>query len=121
MKSINSIVNLFKKKEEVGERLTGSDKVTSIKLTDSILNYFQKKEKGDETLKAPEGICVPCWGYQEFDNEFREIIKDKQIEVNAGRENYNFIENIVVNKIEGIHLKNTIKGLECLKCKTIHS
>lgn len=91
-----------------------------MKLLDSILNYFKQKEEGDVLLKAPEGVCVPCWGYQEFDNVFRDIIKDKQIEVNAGRENYNFIENVVVNKVEGIQLKNTLNGLECPKCKSIH-
>jgi len=93
-----------------------------MKLVDSVLNYFKSKENKEEANmpKAPEGVCVPCWGYQEFDNEFREIIKDKQIEVNAGRENYNFIEEVIVNKIEGIKLKNTIKGLECPSCKSIH-
>jgi len=89
-----------------------------MKLIDSILNYFKAKEK-NKNIVAPEGICGPCWGHQEYDNQFRDIIKDKQIDVNGGREKLNFIENVVVNKVEGIRLKNTLNGMECPTCKKI--
>jgi hypothetical protein len=87
-------------------------------LVESIISYFKKKKQG-EVVIAPEGVCGPCWGHQEYDNKFREIFKDDQIEVNAGSKNYNFIQDVVVNKIEGIKLKNTLKGKECPSCKLI--
>ncbi len=84
-------------------------------LLDNIIKYI----KGGYQEKAPEGVCAICWGHQEYDNQIREIVKDQQIDVSGGREKYNFIQDFVVNHVDGIKLKNTINGLECPKCKTV--
>ncbi len=84
-------------------------------LFESVISYLKGKEKGEE-LEAPVGACPPCWGEQEFDNKIREIVKDRQINVNSGNENYAFIQDFVVNHVDGIKLKNQIDGLKCPKC-----
>ena len=87
-------------------------------LFEAVVNYIKGKEKGDN-LKAPEGVCPNCWGEQEFDNKIREIVKDRQINVNSGRENYAFIQEFVVNHIDGIQLRNSIDGKVCKHCKKV--
>ena len=82
---------------------------------ESVVNYLKKKDKGED-VAAPDGVCPVCWGYQEYDNQIREIVNDHQINVNAGRENYAFIQDFVVNHVDGIKLKNTIHGTECPRC-----
>ena len=77
-------------------------------LVDSIVNYI--KGKGEKT-EAPVGVCPICWGHQEYDNKIRDIIVDRQIDINAGRENYGFIQDFVVKHIDGIKLKNTINHI----------
>ena len=64
---------------------------------EKILGYFKRKEAG-ENLKAPEGVCPNCWGKQEYDGVVRDLVRDHQIDVNAGRENYAFIQDFVVNR-----------------------
>ena len=86
-------------------------------LLDSVLNYLRGKENGD-VIEAPAGVCPICWGHSEYDNKVRKIVRDHQIDVNAGRENYAFIQNFVVNQLEGIKLKNTSTGTICPNCKT---
>jgi hypothetical protein len=84
-------------------------------LFESVVNYLMGKEKGDN-LETPEGACPICWGHQAYNNQIRKIVKDHQIDVNAGREKYAFIQDFVVNHVDGIKLKNTIHGTECPKC-----
>ncbi|NOQ72965.1 MAG: hypothetical protein GQ574_13230 [Crocinitomix sp.] len=84
-------------------------------LLDSVLNYLRGKEKGEE-LAAPEGVCAICWGHSEYDNKVRDIVRDHQIDVNAGRENYAFIQDFVVKHVDGIKLKNTPTGGVCPVC-----
>lgn len=69
--------------------------------------------------QVPEGVCPNCWGKQEYDSEIRELRKDKQIDVNNHEANYAFIQDFVVNKVEGIKLQKLSSGAShCPYCKT---
>jgi hypothetical protein len=85
-------------------------------LYDSVMHYFSKKEKGEQVI-TPEGICPNCWGEQDYDGKFRTLFKDRQIDVNNHEENYAFIQNYIVNHVNGIHLKKDASGFSCPVCK----
>lgn len=85
-------------------------------LTKSILNYFSKKNKG-EAIKSPEGVCPNCWGTQDYDNQFRELFEDKQIDVNNHEVNYAFIQDFIVNHVNGIKLKTDKTAVVCPTCR----
>jgi len=69
----------------------------------------------DELTNA--GVCPNCWGSQEYDNVVRELTVDKQIDINNHSSKHAFIQDFVVNQVEGIHLKKGDSGLTCTKCK----
>ena len=58
-------------------------------------------------------------GNQEYDNLIREKYKDTQISVNNHKANYAFVQDFMVTHLNGIKLKNSIKGKECPSCKFI--
>ncbi|NRA13019.1 MAG: hypothetical protein HRT57_13780 [Crocinitomicaceae bacterium] len=65
-------------------------------LAQNIKNYFSKKESNDELVKAPEGMCPTCWGFNEWDNKYYEVIRDKHL--TPGGDVYDsFISKIVDN------------------------
>ena len=72
----------------------------------------------EELIEA--GACPNCWGEQEYDDMARDLIKDKQIDVNNGTARHAFIQDFVVNHVTGIHLQKGDTGYECPRCKTIH-
>ena len=78
---------------------------------------FFKRPVSETKNEIPEGVCPNCWGSQEYDSIIRELYQDNQIDVNNGQANLNFIQNVVVNKIEGIKLKKGNTGLECPTCR----
>ena len=86
-------------------------------MIDTLLSYF-KKSREETKNESPEGYCPNCWGTQEYDNEIRELYKDKQIDVNNHEANYAFIQDFVVNHIDGIKLKRGNNSLECPTCHT---
>ena len=47
--------------------------------------------------------------------------KDRQIDVNNKEANYTFIQDFVINHIDGIKLKKGTSSLECTTCKLKHS
>ncbi|SFW60631.1 hypothetical protein [Cellulophaga fucicola] len=69
-------------------------------------------KRPDELDKVPEGVCLNCWGDQEYGNVVREKYKDLQIEVNNHSSKYTFIQNFVVTHLTGIQLKSKVSGLE---------
>lgn len=81
---------------------------------------FFKRPASETKKETPDGVCPNCWGSQEFDNVIRELYEDKQIDVNNGQANHNFIQNVVVNKIEGIKLQKGNSGLVCPSCKVTY-
>jgi len=84
-------------------------------LIESILAFF-KKPKEETKGQVPEGVCVNCWGVQEYDHMIRDMYKDRQIDVNNHEEHYAFIQDFVVNHIKGIHLIKENDKLTCPKC-----
>lgn len=79
---------------------------------------FFKRPFSETTNEIPKGICPNCWGKQEYDKVIRDLYQDHQIDLNNGQANHNFIQNVVVNKIEGIKLKKGNTGLVCSACST---
>jgi hypothetical protein len=84
-------------------------------MIDTLLNFF-RKSKEETKDSTPEGVCPNCWGNQEYDNQIREMYHDKQIDVNNKQANYAFIQDFVVNHIDGIRLKKGNNGYECPTC-----
>ena len=48
------------------------------------------------------------WGRQVYNQRYRRLYKDKQIEVNNGRKNYSFIVRFVKKNISGSRLRNRL-------------
>ena len=74
-------------------------------LLDTLSAFFSRpaEETANET---PEGACPNCWGHYEYDGEIRQIARDRQIDVDSGREPYAFIQEFVVKHIDGIRLRD---------------
>ena len=85
-------------------------------IIENIVNYF--KTNSDNNIEtSPIGTCSLCWGYQEYNGKIRELLADKQIDVNNHKDVYVFIEDFVKINIEGITLKEGIVS----KCPTCSS
>ncbi len=82
----------------------------------SLISFF-KRPKSETEDQTPEGFCPNCWGRQEYDNQIRELYKDKQVDVNNHQANYAFIQDFMVTHLDGIHLKRGNTGMECPTCK----
>ena len=89
-------------------------------LVDTLTNFFGKS-KSETEGKTPEGVCPNCWGKQEYDNVMRELYEDKQIDVNNHKANYAFVQEFIVNRIEGITLIKGANSSECPTCKVKYS
>ena len=77
---------------------------------------FFSKPKEEIQDSTPADYCPNCWGEQEYDHKIRQLHQDKQIEVNNHEANHAFIQDFVVNKINGIRLIRTIDKMECPTC-----
>ena len=78
----------------------------------NLKNYFKSKLEGNETLKAPEGICPNCWGKSEWEGEFYSKIRVNNI-TPENKTYDNFIHD-VAEKLDKITLKKDI--LICETC-----
>ena len=81
------------------------------------LSAFFARSAEDTAGETPDGACPNCWGRYEYDGEIRQVARDRQIDVNNGVERYAFIQDFVVNHIEGIRLRQDDRGFICPKCK----
>ena len=63
------------------------------------------------------GACPNCWGEQEYDNQARKLINDKQIAVNNHESRHAFIQDFVVNHVSGIHLQKKGNTFTCVGCQ----
>ncbi|WP_205959920.1 hypothetical protein [Flammeovirga aprica] len=88
-------------------------------IINSLINFFSKP-KSETEGQVPKGLCPNCWGKQEYDNKFRELREDKQINVNNHKENYSFIKEFMVNNLEGIQLIREKDSLTCPVCLLRH-
>ena len=87
-------------------------------MIESLITFFKKNSEATKG-KSPEGYCPNCWGEQQYDNEIRELYKDKQVDVNNHQANHAFIQDFVVNHIDGIKLKKGNNGYECPTCERV--
>ncbi len=84
----------------------------------SLLNWFKKKKEADNAL-IEEGVCPNCWGYQEYEGKIKDAARDRQIDIN----NHNstatraFIQDFVVNQMDGIRLQKDGDVFTCPACK----
>jgi len=79
---------------------------------------FSKFFNKEEIVEA--GACPNCWGEQEYDNVVRELVVDKQLDINNHEAKHAFIQDFVVNHVSGIHLQKGDSGLQCPRCKRVH-
>lgn len=86
-------------------------------ITDKLFNFIKRPEK--ETInESPEGLCPVCWGYQQYDGKLRDVLKDKQVDVNNHRKSHMLIQNFVKEHLEGIKLKEgEIKTCPSCSCE----
>ena len=84
-------------------------------MIETLINFFKHPAKSTKG-ETPEGLCPNCWGEQEYDNMIREMYEDQQIDVSNQKANYAFIQDFVVNKIDGIKLIKGTKGSVCPTC-----
>jgi len=85
-------------------------------MIEKLIQFFNQSPE-DSKNKVPEGMCPNCWGEQEYDNIIREMFRDKQIDVNNHDKKHAFIQEFVVNRLNGIHLIKGDNGLQCPTCK----
>ena len=81
------------------------------------MNIFSKIFSKKELVEG--NACPNCWGELEYDGIVRELIKDKQIDINNHEAKHAFIKDFVINQVSGIHLQKGNDGLQCLRCKRI--
>jgi len=85
-------------------------------MIETLISFF-KKSKNETKKQVPDGFCPNCWGNQEYDNTIRELYEDKQIDVNNHNANYAFVQDFIVTRVKGIHLKKGNNSFECPTCK----
>ena len=71
-------------------------------ILNNIKQYFSKKEKGVATGAAPEDMCPTCWGYNEWEGQYYEVIKDKHL-IPGKDPRENFISKIVDKHVDTTH------------------
>lgn len=86
-------------------------------IIDNIIHYFQGVNNKAEVEISPVGTCPICWGYQEYDQKIRTLLKDKQIDVNNHKDSYMLIQEFMKLHIDGITLEEGIVK-DCPKCST---
>lgn len=85
-----------------------------MKLIDNIVHHFKNnKDKTEGT--SPEGTCPVCWGYQQYNKKIRDLLKDKQIDINNHKDSYMLIQDFMKHRIDGVKLKKGIVS-ECPNC-----
>ena len=71
-------------------------------IIENIKNYFLQKEKGEPVGNAPVGTCSVCWGHNEWDGQYYEVVRDKHL--TPGKDIYeNFISKIVDKHVDTTH------------------
>ncbi|MFT5860728.1 MAG: hypothetical protein ACI865_002842 [Flavobacteriaceae bacterium] len=88
-------------------------------IVQNIKNYFSKKERNEVSGNAPDGMCPTCWGYEEWDNQYYKIMRDKHI--TPGGDRYDsFISKIVDKHVNTTHQHKNV--YVCTTCdKEINS
>lgn len=83
-------------------------------IIENIVHYFQNKKDTDKD-SSPEGTCPVCWGYQQYDEKIRVLLKDKQIDINNHKDSYTLVQGFMKHHVDGVKLKDSIEK-ECPNC-----
>ena len=86
----------------------------TVDIIDNITHYFINQNNKEE-VPSPEGTCPLCWGRQEYDGKIRDLLKDKQIDVNNHKDSYMIIQDFMKHNIDGITLKEGVVN-DCPNC-----
>lgn len=81
---------------------------------DRLIEFIKRPEEETKD-EVPEGLCPVCWGYQQYDQKLRTLFRDKQIDVNNGRDSYMLVQQFMVDHLDGIKLKEG-EIVKCTKC-----
>jgi hypothetical protein len=80
-------------------------------------NLLRKKASGDKDI-TPESFCPNCWGKQEYNGKFYNMVEKEKIDLNNINERKGWIQAYATEHLEGIKLQKTEKGTyECQTCK----
>ena len=71
--------------------------------------------------EMPDGFCPNCWGEQEYGGDYKQKLKDAQVDVNNHQAKRAFISRFANKYLSGIKLVNRNKGLYCPKCNKLFS
>lgn len=81
--------------------------------------FFRKKPvaeiRVDSKKEAGDKNCPFCWGYQEYDNKTRAMLKDKQIDVKNHRDKHVKVGKFMVEHVDGFKNKKRIVE-RCTEC-----
>lgn len=83
-------------------------------IIENITHYF-KNQNDKKKESSPKGTCPVCWGYQQYDGKIRDLLRDKQIDINNHRDSYMLIQDFMKHNIDGIKLKEGIVS-DCPNC-----
>lgn len=86
-------------------------------MVEKLISFFKRPAK-ETAGEVPEGLCPNCWGMQEYDNMIRDLYDEKQIDVNNNIANHAFIQDFVINRIDGIRLVKGVSAYECPTCRS---
>jgi hypothetical protein len=84
-------------------------------MIEKIKAFFAKKDKGETVAAAPEGMCPNCWGYNEWEGEYYQVVK-KDVQSNNNNED---VYNNFINKVVEKHVESTSQQgnkYVCLTC-----
>lgn len=79
---------------------------------------FGKKEAVGRDELLDNSVCPQCWGYENYDDQFREASKDHKKDLANKVSRNAFIQNFIETRITGIIMKSEGDKLVCPKCKS---
>lgn len=85
-------------------------------IIDNIIGYLKGDKKVNEKT-SPEGTCPVCWGYQQYDGKIRNLLNDKQIDINNHKGSYMIIQDFMKQRIDGLKLKEGVID-DCPTCSS---
>jgi len=81
------------------------------------IDYIRKLLGGQRTeSETPDGYCPNCWGEQQYEGKFRDVLMKEHIDLNNVEENLGWIEAYVIEHFEGVQLKNENGRKVCHSC-----
>ncbi len=86
-----------------------------------LLDWFKKNKEAEQAV-MDEGLCPNCWGRQEYQGQFREMVQDKSRDILNGdpASQKAFVQKFVQDNLTGIQLKRDGDYLVCPSCKDRH-